>query len=451
MAKVLVVDDEKRTVQLLTLSLQGRGHEVVGVHSGREALHLLEAGTWDVVLTDMKMEPVDGMQVLKEIAARHPDTQALMLTAHQGVDTAVAAMQAGAFHYLTKPFNLDEVAEMVDRAAQAGRLTRENRQLKQAVAVMNAGQDLVGEAPATRKLRQLIAKVAPSEATVLIRGESGVGKEVAARALHETSLRAGGPFIAVNCAAISENLLESELFGYRKGAFTGADTDRQGLFEAAHGGTLFLDEIGEAGPGVQAKLLRVLEERKINRVGDPVERPVDVRVLAATNRPLEKALAAGSFREDLYYRLLVFPLDVPPLRDRAGDISLLAAHFLERWGRQDRPLSPEVVERLKRHSWPGNVRELRNIMERAHILAGDQDITLEHVTLDPGLPSAEVEELGQDLNLDRHSRRLIRAALERTRGNKSEAAELLGITRRTLYSRLKLLGMEADEGEPEAT
>lgn len=451
MAKVLVVDDEKRTVQLLTLSLQGRGHEVTGVHSGREALHLLEAGAWDVVLTDMKMEPIDGMQVLKEIASRYPETQALMLTAYQGVDTAVAAMQAGAFHYLTKPFNLDEVAEMVDRAAQAGRLTRENRQLKQAVAVMNAGQDLVGEAPATRKLRQLIGKVAPSEATVLIRGESGVGKEVAARALHDASLRAGGPFIAVNCAAISENLLESELFGYRKGAFTGADTDRQGLFEAAHGGTLFLDEIGEAGAGVQAKLLRVLEERKINRVGDPVERPVDVRVLAATNRPLEKALAEGSFREDLYYRLLVFPLDVPPLRDRAGDISLLSAHFLKRWGRQDRPLPTEVLERLKRHTWPGNVRELRNIMERAHILAGDQDISLEHVTLDPGLPMAKMEDLGQDLNLDHHSRRLIRAALERTRGNKSEAAELLGITRRTLYSRLKLLGMEADEGEPEVS
>ena len=451
MARVLVVDDEKKMVTLLVSALKARGHEVTGVHGGREALALLEAATWDVVLTDLKMEPVGGLQVVEKIKAEHPDTQAVMLTAYGEVETAVAAMQAGAFHYLTKPINFQEVAEVVDRAAESGRLVQENRNLKQAIAVLNAGAGLVGQAPATEELRAMIAKVAPADATVLIRGESGSGKEVAARAVHEASARADGPFIAVNCAAISETLLESELFGYRKGAFTGADSDRQGVFEAAAGGTLFLDEIGEAGPGVQAKLLRVLEEKKINRVGDPVERPVDVRVLAATNRPLEQEVAAGGFRQDLYYRLLVFPLDVPPLRDRADDIPLLAEHFLQRLGRRRETLPHVVIQKLRCHGWPGNVRELRNLMERAHILAGEALIAEEHVRLDGGPLGADRSDLPADgdLNLDNNARRLIKAALQRAGGNKSLAAEMLGITRRTLYSRLKLLGMEGEDQAPQ--
>ncbi len=445
MARVLVVDDEKKMVTLLVSALKARGHEVTGVHGGQEALALLEASDWDVVLTDLKMEPVGGLQVVEQVQARHPGTQAIMLTAYGQVETAVAAMQAGAFHYLTKPINFQEVAEVVDRAAETGRLQRENRHLKQAVALMNAGSNLVGQAPATEELRAMIAKVAPADATVLIRGESGSGKEVAARAVHEASGRAHGPFVAVNCAAISETLLESELFGYRKGAFTGADSDRQGVFEAADGGTLFLDEIGEAGPGVQAKLLRVLEEKKINRVGDPVERAVNVRVLAATNRPLEQEVARGRFRQDLYYRLLVFPLDVPPLRERADDIPLLAGHFLQRLGRRQAGLPHGVVQQLRRHAWPGNVRELRNIMERAHILAGDAPIGPEHVRLDGALVTGGGAGAGANLNLDDNARLLIEAALQRAGGNKSLAAEMLGITRRTLYSRLKLLDMETGE------
>jgi len=281
-----------------------------------------------------------------------------------------------------------------------------------------------------------------------VRGESGSGKEVTARAVHEASPRSEGPFVAVNCAAISETLLESELFGYRKGAFTGADDDRQGLFEAAGGGTLFLDEIGEAGPAVQAKLLRVLEEKKINRVGDPMERPVDVRIIAATNLPLEEAMNQGKFREDLYYRLLVFPLDVPSLRDRAEDISLLSEHFLGRLGRKKTQLPAAVVQELRRHLWPGNVRELRNLMERAHILAGDEAIAAEHIRLDGAVLPRTGTNTSGDLNLDNNARRLIQAALERAGGNKSQAAQMLGITRRAMYSRLKLLGMDLS-GDPD--
>jgi two-component system response regulator HydG len=320
------------------------------------------------------------------------------------------------------------------------------------VDYIGAGRGLIGSAAATVRLRELIAKVAPSEATVLIRGESGSGKEVVARAIHEASARAPGPFVAVNCAAITESLLESELFGHRKGAFTGADSDREGLFEAARGGSLFLDEIGEAGAAVQAKLLRVLEERKINRVGDPHERKVDVRVLAATNRPLERAIEEGRFRQDLYYRLLVFPIDVPPLRERTDDIADLAAHFLTRLGRRDTELPATTLKRLRAHPWPGNVRELRNLLERAHIMAGHEALADAHVVIDVrtggGGATADAGGLDPgDLDLDRNAQRLIRAALVRAGGNKTLAAEMLGITRRTLYSRLKLLGLD-DEGRP---
>ena len=446
MARILIADDEKKMVTLLVAALRARGHEVTGVYGGREALDQLELGGWDVVLTDLKMEPVGGLEVVRAVREHHPDTQAVVLTAYGQVETAVAAMQAGAFHYLTKPINFQEVAQVVEKAAGTGDLIRQNRALRQTVDALQGAQGFLGESAAARNLRDLIAKVAPAEATVLVRGESGSGKEVAARAVHLAGPRSGGPFIAVNCAAISESLLESELFGYRKGAFTGADTDREGLFEAARGGTLFLDEIGEAGPAVQAKLLRVLEEKKINRVGDPRERAVDARVIAATNRPLEQAMARGLFREDLYYRLQVFPLDVPPLRDRTDDLALLSAHFLARLGRRQTTLPARVLQRLRAHSWPGNVRELRNLMERAHILAGGQPIDQEHIRLD-GAPGSVGPACGTgaDLNLDANARQLIAAALERAAGNKSLAAQLLGITRRTLYSRLKLLGMETGE------
>ncbi len=448
MARILVADDETRIVMLLKSALENQGHEVVGVHSGQEALDACQEESFDVVLTDMRMEPVDGMAVIAGVKQCSPDTEIIVLTAYEELDTAVAAMQAGACHYMTKPIKFQDVSAMVEKYARVRQLTQENRNLKQAVAVINAGENMVGEAKATQDLKDMIGRVAPSEATVLIRGESGTGKEVTARAVHSASKRCHGPFVAVNCAAIAESLLESELFGYRKGAFTGADSDREGLFEAARGGTLFLDEIGEAPLAVQAKLLRVLEERKINRVGDPQETDVDVRILTATNRPLEDSIANKSFREDLYYRLLVFPLDVPPLRDRSGDIPLLVSHFMQKFGRRQNKLPSRTINRLRAYSWPGNIRELRNLMERAHILAGSGDIADEHVMLNVGRgTNPSNEDLAfKDLDLDNHARRLIRAALERSAGNKSQAADMLGITRRTLYSRLKLLGMEEETG-----
>ncbi len=450
LAKILVVDDETRLVTLLKSALESQDHEVDGAFSGQEALALVKANHYDVVLTDLNMEPVDGMAVVVGVQESSPDTEVIVLTAYGDVESAVKCMQAGACHYMTKPVNFTDVAAMVKKFARVGELTRENRNLKQAVAVLNAGDNMVGESAATEKLREMIRRVAPSEATVLIRGESGTGKEVAARAVHNASNRREGPFVAVNCAAIAESLLESELFGYRKGAFTGADTDREGLFEAACGGTLFLDEIGEAPLKVQAKLLRVLEEHKINRVGDPHEAPVDVRIIAATNRPLEDSIAQKTFREDLYYRLLVFPLDVPSLCDRTDDIALLATHFMNKLGRRQNKLPAKTIARLRAYSWAGNVRELRNLIERAHILAGSDKIEDKHVILNVagGTPAVMAEQsVGGDLNLDNNARRLITTALDRAGGNKTQAAEMLGITRRTLYSRLNLLGIDEDFGD----
>ena len=435
MARILLVDDEPKMVLLLESSLQARGHETVGLNDGQSALERLNDESFDVVITDLRMAPVDGMAVIEGVASRTPLTPVVVLTAHGEINTAVAALRAGAFHYLTKPVDFEEVARVIDLALEAP--TPQRR------AKPEPPRGIIGDSPATQKLLDLISRVAPSEATVLIRGESGSGKELAARAIHELSARNDAPFVAVNCAAITESLLESELFGYRKGAFTGAQSDREGLFEAATGGTVFLDEIGEAPLSVQAKLLRVLEERKISRVGDPAERSVDVRVIAATNRPLDAEVKAGRFREDLFYRLAVFPVDVPPLRERGDDIESLYGHFLARLGR-DRSAPPtDALARMRRHGWPGNVRELRNVVERAHILAGTDKIADEHIVLE----SADLDSgTATTLDLDDNARVLIREALKRANGNKTHAAELLGITRRTLYSRLKLLGME-DEVE----
>ncbi len=440
MARILLVDDEKKMVVLLKSALEHRGHTVEGVHCGQEALDRLKTTAFDVVLTDLRMEPVGGMEVLAGARKLAPETEVIILTAYGELKNAVEALKNGAYQYLTKPIDFQEVAHVVEQAAAVADLKHQNQALQYAASGGRQTSEIVGEAPATRALRQLISRVAPSEATVLIRGESGTGKELVARALHRESPRCDRAFVPVNCAAISESLLESELFGYRKGAFTGADKDREGLFEAARGGTLFLDEIGEAGLAVQAKLLRVLEEKKINRVGDPLEREVDVRIVAATNRPLEAAMAERVFREDLYYRLLVFPLDIPPLRDRADDIPVLAEHFLGALGRAQRKLPAPALARLRAYGWPGNVRELRNVMERAHILAGDSPLGDEHVILEARASGPEAG-VGADLNLDANARRLIQAALTRAGGNKSEAARLLGITRRTLYSRLELLGL----------
>jgi DNA-binding NtrC family response regulator len=442
MARVLMVDDERSFVTVARDFLEQDGHIVTGVYDGATALDVVNREAFDLVLTDLRMEPVDGMTVLMTIQQECPGTPVIMLTGHGGKDEEVAALAAGASFYLNKPYSFQELSILINKAIADQDRDKDLRALKHEAG--RSGEDrLLGKSKVMRALGDVLKRVAPTDATVLIRGESGSGKEVVAREIHASSKRAGGRFVTVNCAAIAQSLLESELFGYRKGAFTGADSDREGLFETADGGTLFLDEIGEAGLEVQAKLLRVLEERKINRVGDPRERAVDVRVLAATNRPLENAIAEGRFREDLYYRLLVFPMDVPPLRDRIDDIDALAGRFLEKFGRRDAVLDSETLKRLRAYNWPGNVRELRNVLERAHILAGPEPVTDAHILLDVRSSGAVAIDQSEpdDLNLDNHERRLIRLALKRASGNKSRAADLLGITRRTLYSRLKLLNI----------
>ena len=382
MAKILVVDDEPRLVTLLRSALAYRGHDVTGLTDGAQALEAAGRETFDLVLTDLRMDPVDGMAVIAGVKERSPGTAVIVLTAYGDVPTAVAALQAGAAHYLTKPVNFDEVAHVVERTLAATVLAQENQALRRAVRHLGGDDGLLGDSAATRKLRELIAKVAPSEATVLVRGESGAGKEVVARAIHAASGRRDDPFLAVNCAAIAESLLESEFFGYRKGAFTGADTDREGLFEAARAGTVFLDEIGEAGPAVQAKLLRALESGEVWRLGGRSSRKADIRLVTATSRDIRGAAEAGRFRPDLLYRIDTLVLELPPLRDRPEDIAPLAECFAREATRGRKSIRPAALERLKAAPWPGNIRQLKNVVHRAIVLSGDlEEIGEEHIVI----------------------------------------------------------------------
>jgi DNA-binding NtrC family response regulator len=426
-------------------ALSKRGHTIVTASDGEEALRRLEEAPVDLVFTDHRMQPMDGMELLKRVRERFPSTRVVMMTAYGEVTHAVAAMKAGASHYLNKPVDLDELQLLAERLLAAGELERDNARLREVIGRQGRDPDLLGESEPMLRIGELVERVAPTEATVLIRGESGTGKELTARAIHRRSTRKDGPFVAVNCAAIPDTLLESELFGYVKGAFTGADQDKAGLFELANKGTIFLDEIGEANAGVQAKLLRALEERKFIPVGGRHEIEVDIRVLVATHRDLEKLIAEGSFREDLYYRFNVFPVDLPPLRDRLDDIAQLAQHFLVQLGRAGERPDHEALSRLRTYPWPGNVRELRNIIERAHILAGPASITAEHILL-PESKRARPEGGDEpvDLNLEAHEKRLIGLALRRSGGNKTRAAQMLGLTRRALYSRMERLGIPID-------
>jgi len=449
MAKILVVDDEARMCQVVARSLEKKGHRVRTASDGSAALTLLDESPAEIVFTDHRMEPMDGLALLREVTARYPDTRVVMMTAYGEVDNAVAAMKAGASHYLTKPVDLDELHLLAERLVSEHAIRSENKRLKAVVERVSGAVDLVGESEALAQVRELVQRVAPTDATVLIRGESGTGKEVTAQAIHRHSQRAGGPFMAVNCAAIPDTLLESELFGYVKGAFTGADRDKAGLFELANGGTVFLDEIGEANAGVQAKLLRALEERKFIPVGGRQEIEVDVRILAATNRDLERLIESGDFREDLYYRFNVFPLDLPPLRARLDDIPALTDHFLVRLGRAGEQLDADTLAVLRSHPWPGNIRELRNIVERATILAGDGPIHAQHILLPEARAArGSTGDEPVDLNLERHESRLIQIALRRSGGNKTRAAQMLGLTRRALYSRMERLDLPLDGETP---
>ncbi len=436
MARILVVDDEPKLGQLVAEMLQVDGHRVTRSAGGREALERLAGDSFDVVITDLRMPEVDGLAVLRGARARSPAAEVVVMTAYGTAQSAVEAMKSGAADYLVKPFSMDELRLRVRRLAAQRAAEERSRQL-----IGRLVPDLVAESPAMRAALAAARQVAATEATVLLLGESGTGKSRLASYIHYQSGRAAGPLVEVHCAALPETLLEGELFGHEKGAFTGAQQRRSGHLAAADGGTLFLDEIGEITAATQVKLLRFLQDRSFVPLGSTGARRVDARVVAATNRDLAAAVKAGSFREDFYYRLNVFAIEVPPLRERREDVLPLAERLLAARGLPPSKLSEAGRRRLVEHAWPGNVRELENSLERALILCGEEPIGAQHLPL-PGGPSRgsrAADVLGEGFDLDVFERELIHAALERAGGNKTAAAKLLGITRRRLYSRLASL------------
>ncbi|MCX5734529.1 MAG: sigma-54 dependent transcriptional regulator [candidate division NC10 bacterium] len=449
-ASILVVDDEPAMRLLLSSVLKEEGYDVTAAASGKEALQLITTRHYHLVLTDLKMPGISGLELLEQVKRDDPGTAVIILTAFGTVEGAVEAMRKGAVHYLLKPLaNPDELRLTVRRVLEERRVTDEATTLRQATeAVFPFGEIIAGDAKMQAAL-ELGRSVAPTDATVLITGETGTGKELMARAIHHWSPRAEQAFVAVNCAALAETLLESELFGHEKGAFTGAAAQRRGRFELAHGGTLFLDEVGEMSPALQAKLLRVLQERTLERVGGTKTVTVDVRVIAATNRDLRQMMVAKTFREDLYYRFSVFPIVLPPLRERPTDILPLADHLMREVGRRlGKPIqgfTAEATALLQTYAWPGNIRELQNVIERAAILCREDRIGPTQLNLAP--PAAPVS--GGSKTLKDLEREAILAALDAHGGNRRRAAEQLGIGLRTLYARLKEYGIftEAEANE----
>jgi two-component system response regulator PilR (NtrC family) len=462
---ILIVDDERSMREFLAIFLRRAGHRVEAAAGGAEGLTALRGREFDVVITDLRMPGVGGLDILAEAKKLHPETQVVVVTAFATTETAIAAMKAGAYDYLTKPFKVDEVGLVVERALERRVLHRENVVLRDEIKGRYKLDRLIGKSPAMQRVFEVVRKIAPARTSVLLIGESGTGKELAARALHELSARADRPFVAVNCGAIPETLLESELFGHVRGSFTGANADKQGLFEAAHGGTLLLDEVAELPVPMQVKLLRVLQERKVKPVGGVTEREVDVRIVAATNRDLETEVEKGTFRQDLFYRLNVIQLRLPPLRERREDIPLLVDHFVRKFsaehGRQVGGTDPEAMSALMAYHFPGNVRELENLIERAVTLAPGDRVSAEALPTLKGLsasdsslgmPAAILPEEGMDLErvVEDFERSLLIRALERTGGNRTEAARLLGVTFRSLRYRLSKLGITgAEAAEPD--
>jgi len=455
---VLVVDDEVAIVESLTKIFRREGLNVLSATDGNAGLDLLRKHRVGVLLTDLMMPNTSGMDLLRAAKTIAPETEVVLMTAYGTVETAVDAMKEGAYDFVTKPLKRAHVVRIVKNALEKQSLLVENRSLKAQLAEKRR-RAIIGTSLAWRRTMDIVMQAAPSEATVLLLGESGTGKELLARALHDNSARAKGPFVAVNCAAIPESILEAELFGYEKGAFTGASVARDGRFEAAHGGTLFLDEIGEISRHVQVKLLRVLQEGEIERLGGGGKtRRIDVRIVAATNVNLAEEVKAGRFREDLYYRLNVIPVSVPPLRDRRDDIPLLAQHFVqvyaEKNGKAISGLSPAAIERLSEYGWPGNVRELENAIERAvvltragHTLIDEDALPREIRDAAPGTASATSLTFPIGMPLAEIEMRVIHETLRHTRGDKRLTAKLLGIATRTIYRRLEQGGDESATGD----
>jgi len=434
--RVLIVDDDDQLRQALAEHFQRRGMKVAQAGSGEEALAKAVQFRCNVALLDLHLPGMSGIEVLAKLKEDQPELEALMLTAHGSVETAIEAMKKGAYDYLTKPVRLSELEVHLQKAFEKVQLARRERQWIEQIGYESARYSLVGSSPGMQKVIQLIQRVAPLETTVLVRGASGTGKELVARALHTNSPRRERPLITINCASLQETLLESELFGHEKGAFTGATRAKSGLVEVAEGGTLFIDEIAEMAPGLQAKLLRVLEDGHFRRVGSTLETNANVRIVAATNKLLEDEIKAGRFREDLYYRLNVVVINLPALRERRQDIPELVEHFLttRQVGPSRRRIHPEALEALVHYAWPGNIRELANILERAQIMAEDQLITLDDLpeNLVEAAP-APVRKGGDPCHLREAERRHVLQILQQEKGNKVHAALTLGISRRALY------------------
>lgn len=451
MSIVLVVDDDYGHRAMLTTLLTGWGYSVETADDGGKAVEMARERPFDAILMDIRMLRVSGLQAMEDIQSFNPAIPVVIMTAYASVDTAVAALKNGAYDYLTKPLDFNKLKITLERSMDHSRLREENRYLKASLANRFAQENIIGHSAAMTKLLSISAQVAPTEATVLISGESGTGKEMIAEFIHFNSSRREGPLVKINCAALVETLLESELFGYEKAAFTGAAQRREGKFRQAQGGSIFLDEVSEMSQGMQVKLLRVLQEREITRVGGNEAIPVDVRVIAATNKDLRHMTARQLFREDLYYRLNVVNLPVPPLRDRKGDIPLLVHHFIRVFSEKNRKkivgVTPQAMDWLVRHRWPGNVRELANMIERGVVLTrgeylSEEDMALFLPEVDGTHRESQAEApLLMDQPLDEVERLTILQTLTAAGGNKSEAARRLGITRRTLHKKLKNYGM----------
>jgi len=440
---VLVIDDEE-DLRLTLRSILKKDYSPQLASSGKEGLKLLKGQSFALVLLDIRMPEMDGLMVLKKIKEINETLPVIMVTASRDVKSAVEAMKAGAEDFISKPFEVEELLAVIEKAVEKAQLRKENQYLKEVLKDTESYGDLIGQTPGIKKIMELIAKTAPTDSTILITGESGTGKEIAAKAIHKLSKRKNGPFIALNCGAIPENLLESELFGHERGAFTGALDRRVGKFELADGGTIFLDEIGTMSANMQSKLLRVLEDHKIERVGggSPIE--VDVRVLAATNIDFPKHIREGKFREDLYYRLNVIPIQMPSLKDRKDDVPLFAAYFIEKFnkelGKKVAGVSSEVLAYLKSYDFPGNVRELKNIIERAVALCQGEQLIMENLLTPTASASTSAKPLKSAL--EEFEANYIQAALNETNGVQSLAAKKLGLHRTTLHARMNALGLK---------
>jgi DNA-binding NtrC family response regulator len=440
--KILIIDDEERMCAVIKAALATEDIEVSTAYDGASAMKQFNKDHHDVVVTDLKMPGMDGLTVLKEVKSRSPQTEVILMTAYATAQTAVEAMKQGAYDYIIKPFEIAELRLKTHRILEQNKLREENRELRYELKQRYSLDNMIGHSGSMQKVYQLVQKVAPSDATVLIRGESGTGKELIAQAVHNISSRASKPFIAVNCAALPETLLESELFGYERGAFTGAEKRKLGRFELARDGSVFLDEIGDITPATQIKLLRVLQNKEFNRLGATDTIITNARIIAATNRKLEDALKENTFRKDLYYRINVFPIFLPPLRDRKEDIPDLVTHFLQKLQAPSDAIDTKAMQLLMDYPWPGNVRELQNVIERAFIMASGNVISAAdlppHIRGEADMPIS-LDEEEQSFTIEEMEKHMIRRALAKAEGNKSLAAKMLGITRRRLYSMMARL------------